>query len=159
MGVGAVFISTLALHKLPSPSNPPQSQQDILALAIPSVISFVVLSSIIIRASVTNVSFLSSNSPRPVPDGLSIPLFNLGKVLAAIPTTRSESKTNPDWPTHPNLSRITSQETTVDVLPNVPVDEVEKGDTRTSASRTRTETSQKEHEDSPDLEEIIVNNR
>lgn len=58
MGVGAVFISTLALHKLPLPSNPPQSQQDILALAIPPIASFIILSSIIIRALAANISFL-----------------------------------------------------------------------------------------------------
>ena len=59
MGVGAIFISTLAVHRLPSPSNPPQTQQDILALAIHPIVSFVVLSSIIIRASAVNYLFLS----------------------------------------------------------------------------------------------------
>ena len=55
MGVGAAFISTLALHKLPTPSNPPQNQQDILALAIPPIVCFVILSSIAIRASAINI--------------------------------------------------------------------------------------------------------
>lgn len=62
MGVGAVFISTLALHKLPPPSNPPQSQQDLLALVIPSIVSFVVLSSIIIREPLTFSSFFMTLS-------------------------------------------------------------------------------------------------
>ncbi|KAF8813994.1 Sodium/hydrogen exchanger [Phlegmacium glaucopus] len=91
MGVGAVFISTLARHKLPFPSNPPQSQQDILALAIPSIVSFVVLSSIIIH-------------------GLSIPFFNLGRgvsrTVTLTATMTNRSKTNSDWRTHLNLSHI-----------------------------------------------------
>ena len=63
MGVGAVFISTLALHYLPTPSNPPQNQQDILALSIYPIVSFVVLSSIIVRALAVNnfLSFIYSN--------------------------------------------------------------------------------------------------
>ncbi|KAF8814876.1 hypothetical protein BYT27DRAFT_6962753 [Phlegmacium glaucopus] len=120
MGVGAVFISTLALHKLPPPSNPPQSQQDILALAIPSIVSFVVLSSIFIH-------------------GLSIPLFNLGRCLTATATARS--KTNLDWPTHSDLTSF-SREATLDV-PNVGVDEGEKG--ATSTNDPRTDTLQQEH--------------
>jgi NhaP-type Na+/H+ or K+/H+ antiporter len=51
MGVGAVFVSTLALHKLPSPKYPPETQQDYLALMLQPIVTFVVLSSIIIRLS------------------------------------------------------------------------------------------------------------
>jgi len=51
MGVGAVFISTLALHRLPTPTDPPVTPQDHLALMIQPIVSFVVLSSIIIRKS------------------------------------------------------------------------------------------------------------
>jgi hypothetical protein len=49
MGVGAIFISTLALHKLPPPHDPPVTQQDYLALSLQPIVSFVVLASIIIR--------------------------------------------------------------------------------------------------------------
>ena len=49
MGVGAVFISTLALHRLPTPNDPPVTQQDHLSLMLQPIVSFVVLSSIIIR--------------------------------------------------------------------------------------------------------------
>ena len=59
MGVGAIFISTLALNYLPTPSNPHQTQQDILALSIYPIVSFAVLSSIIVRASVVNDFFIS----------------------------------------------------------------------------------------------------
>ncbi|KAJ4468221.1 Sodium/hydrogen exchanger [Lentinula aciculospora] len=50
MGVGAVFISTLALTELPTPHNPPQNQEELLALCIQPVVAFVVLGSIIIRS-------------------------------------------------------------------------------------------------------------
>ena len=49
MGVGAVFISTLALHKLPEPREPPQTQQDYLALSLEPIVLFIVLTSIVIR--------------------------------------------------------------------------------------------------------------
>jgi len=49
MGVGAVFISTLAIHRLPSPQDPPVTQQDYLSLSLQPIVSFIVLSSIIVR--------------------------------------------------------------------------------------------------------------
>ncbi|KDR75937.1 hypothetical protein GALMADRAFT_248743 [Galerina marginata CBS 339.88] len=82
MGVGAVFISTLALHRLPTPQNPPTSQQDLLALVLQPIVSFVVLSSIIIH-------------------GLSIPFFNLGmnvsRTVSLSATLTSRSRVYPEW--------------------------------------------------------------
>jgi hypothetical protein len=49
MGVGAVFISTLAVTKLPDPASPPQTQEDLLALTLQPIVSFVVLCSIFTR--------------------------------------------------------------------------------------------------------------
>lgn len=49
VGVGAIFIATLAAEKLPHPEGPPQNQADILALAIEPVIAFIVMCSILIR--------------------------------------------------------------------------------------------------------------
>ncbi|KAF9566811.1 hypothetical protein CPC08DRAFT_703783 [Agrocybe pediades] len=49
MGVGAVFISTLALHRLPPAADPPITQMDYLTLALHPIVSFVVFGSIIIR--------------------------------------------------------------------------------------------------------------
>lgn len=49
MGVGAVFISTLALTRLPKPNNPPQDQQELLAASLQPIVAFVVLGSILIR--------------------------------------------------------------------------------------------------------------
>ncbi|KAF9071112.1 Cation/H+ exchanger [Rhodocollybia butyracea] len=58
MGVGAVFISTLALTELSPPHNPPRNQEELLALYIQPVVAFIVLGSSIIH-------------------GLSIPFYSL----------------------------------------------------------------------------------
>jgi hypothetical protein len=60
MGVGAVFISTLAIHRLPSPQDPPVTQQDYLSLSLQPIVSFIVLSSIIIREYTFLVKMCSS---------------------------------------------------------------------------------------------------
>jgi len=51
IGVGAVFISTLASTVLPEPHNPPQNQVDMLGNTIQPVVAFMVLVSIAIRKS------------------------------------------------------------------------------------------------------------
>ena len=51
MGVGAVYTSTLAIQKLALPQNPPITQEDMLATALHPIVSFVVLNSIVVRAS------------------------------------------------------------------------------------------------------------
>ncbi|PPQ68203.1 hypothetical protein CVT25_015035 [Psilocybe cyanescens] len=99
MGVGAVFISTLALHRLPAPADPPVTQQDYLGLALQPIVSFVVLSSVIIH-------------------GLSIPFFNLGmnvsRTVSLSATLTSRSRVYPDWllgiGRHPSLPREPSSE-------------------------------------------------
>ncbi|CAK5263635.1 unnamed protein product [Mycena citricolor] len=58
MGVGAVFVSTLAVSRLPQPNNPPADQQELLAATLQPIVAFVVLGSIIVH-------------------GLSIPFFTL----------------------------------------------------------------------------------
>jgi len=68
MGVGAVFVSTLALHMLPAPNYPPQTQEDLLALTLQPIVTFVVLGSIIIH-------------------GLSIPFFNFGRSVQSRTST------------------------------------------------------------------------
>ncbi|KAJ7055722.1 Sodium/hydrogen exchanger family-domain-containing protein [Mycena amicta] len=59
MGVGAVFVSTLAISRLPTPNDPPANQQEHLAATLQPIVAFVVLGSIVIH-------------------GLSIPFFTLG---------------------------------------------------------------------------------
>ena len=52
MGVGAVFISTLALTRLPEPQSPPQGQPEYLAATLQPIVAFIVLGSILIRTSI-----------------------------------------------------------------------------------------------------------
>ncbi|KAH8828315.1 Sodium/hydrogen exchanger [Flagelloscypha sp. PMI_526] len=49
MGVGALFISTLATTKLPTPHDPPQGQAELLSAMMQPIVAFIVLSSIVIR--------------------------------------------------------------------------------------------------------------
>ncbi|KAG5637987.1 hypothetical protein H0H81_002348 [Sphagnurus paluster] len=76
MGVGAIFISSLALHKLPTPQNPPQNEEEMLAACLEPIVAFIVLGSIVIH-------------------GLSIPFFSLSKNTLTLTNTMT-SKT-PDW--------------------------------------------------------------
>ncbi|KAL5528414.1 hypothetical protein ACEPAF_7550 [Sanghuangporus sanghuang] len=62
MGVGAVFISALAISELPVPSNPPATQNELLATALHPIISFVVLGSIIIHGLSISVFYLGKNT-------------------------------------------------------------------------------------------------
>jgi len=83
MGVGAVFVSTLALTRLPTPQSPPQGQPEHLAATLQTIVSFVVLGSIITH-------------------GLSIPFFSLGKnmrtrTVSISRTWTSRGTTAPDW--------------------------------------------------------------
>jgi len=60
MGVGAVFVSSLAVHNLTKPESPPQGEEQLLAACLQPIVAYVVLGSIIIH-------------------GLSIPFYSLGK--------------------------------------------------------------------------------
>jgi sodium/hydrogen antiporter len=70
MGVGAIFIATLAQTKLPPPVYPPTNQVELLAGSIKPIVSFLVLCSVIIH-------------------GLSIPFFSLGRRVHTISRTHS----------------------------------------------------------------------
>lgn len=97
MGVGAVFISTLAIHRLPSPQNPPVTQQDYLSLALEPIVSFIVFSSIIIRQYTNKLQILLLIISA---DGLSIPFFNLGRNIsrnATLTRTLTNPLRTPDW--------------------------------------------------------------
>lgn len=66
MGVGAIFVSTLALSRLPTPHSPPANQQELLAATLQTLVSFVVLGSIVIRKSTrTNPDPRRLTSVRP----------------------------------------------------------------------------------------------
>lgn len=53
MGVGAIFVSTLALTRLPIPEDPthPQTQAELLAVVLQPIVAFVVMGSVLIRTS------------------------------------------------------------------------------------------------------------
>jgi len=75
IGVGAIFIVTLAQSRLEAPQNPPQSQQDILATVLQPIVSFVVLGSILTH-------------------GLSIPFFSIGRHTLTMSRSLVDQ---PDW--------------------------------------------------------------
>lgn len=83
MGVGAIFVSTLALTRLPTPQSPPKDQAEHLAATLQIIVSFIVLGSIIIH-------------------GLSIPFFTLGenvktRTLSITRTWTSRGANTPEW--------------------------------------------------------------
>jgi len=75
MGVGAIFISTLAATKLPTPSIPPENAIDVLALSVQPITYFIVLSSILIH-------------------GLTISFFSLGRRVHSRVASMSRTFTN-----------------------------------------------------------------
>ncbi|KAF9269025.1 hypothetical protein L218DRAFT_1072685 [Marasmius fiardii PR-910] len=59
MGVGAVFVTSLALTRLPNPQDPPQNQTEVLASMIQPIVAFIVLGSIIMHGlSVVILAFI-----------------------------------------------------------------------------------------------------
>ena len=79
--LGAVFISTLAVHKLPYPEGrDPETQPELLAKSIQPIIAFVVLCSILVH-------------------GLSIPFFSLGRRVHSVSRTWSRHGGAADWTT------------------------------------------------------------
>lgn len=61
-GIGALFISTLAIERLPTPVLPPESSLDVLALTIQPVTYFIVLCSIIAHGASPPLLFLAYES-------------------------------------------------------------------------------------------------
>ncbi|KAF8527478.1 Sodium/hydrogen exchanger family-domain-containing protein [Hysterangium stoloniferum] len=85
IGVGAIFISTLAVEQLPHPHDPPQNQVEFLAASIQPIVAFMVLTSIIIH-------------------GLSIPFFSLSRRVHSVSRTWSRHQSTdagigPEWAT------------------------------------------------------------
>lgn len=97
IGVGAIFISTLALSKLPNPQSPPQNQSERLAASLHPIVSFVVLGSILIRRSLNGSPFPQTPSFCHIADGLSIPFFNLGRRTVSLTSTWSRPPPTPEW--------------------------------------------------------------
>ncbi|KAI0720582.1 Sodium/hydrogen exchanger family-domain-containing protein [Cerioporus squamosus] len=74
MGIGAVFISTLAAEQLPEPESPPEGQVQLLAASIQPIVAFMVLVSIAVH-------------------GLSIPFFTFGRRVHSVSRTWSRHDT------------------------------------------------------------------
>ncbi|KAG2362844.1 Sodium/hydrogen exchanger family-domain-containing protein [Suillus spraguei] len=84
IGIGAIYISTLAAQQLPKPSNRPVNQTEFLALTIQPIVAFMVLCSVAIH-------------------GLSIPFSLLGQRVHSVGSrtwSRHASSNVPDWTTH-----------------------------------------------------------
>lgn len=84
IGIGAIYISTLAAQQLPKPSNPPTNQTEVLALTIQPIVAFMVLCSVAIH-------------------GLSIPFSLLGRRVHSVGSrtwSRHATSNVPDWTTH-----------------------------------------------------------
>lgn len=93
MGVGAIFISSLALHKLPQSHGALSSEEEILATSLETIVAFVVLCSIIIRDYVSFAEGVQITDCIFI-DGLSIPVCELGKRVfsskkSSTPTARN----------------------------------------------------------------------
>ncbi|KAG1829107.1 Sodium/hydrogen exchanger family-domain-containing protein [Suillus variegatus] len=110
MGVSAVFVSALALTRLPTPEDPPANQAQYLAAVIQPIVSFIVLGSIIVH-------------------GLSIPFFNMGRgvhshtVSLTMTWTSRNRATVPDW--------VLWARRAPDVVESAVDEDVEQGSTRT----------------------------
>ncbi|KDQ53540.1 hypothetical protein JAAARDRAFT_39225 [Jaapia argillacea MUCL 33604] len=83
MGVGAIFVSSLALTRLPTPQNPPADDAELLAATLQTIVAFVVLCSIFIH-------------------GLSIPFFSFGRKVHSRTVSLSQTWTTrnadgPEW--------------------------------------------------------------
>ncbi|KII86706.1 hypothetical protein PLICRDRAFT_43355 [Plicaturopsis crispa FD-325 SS-3] len=78
IGIGAVFISTLAAEKLQKAEDPPANQEQMLHATIQPIVAFMVLCSITIH-------------------GLSIPFFSLGRRVHSVSRTWSRHEPAADW--------------------------------------------------------------
>ncbi|KZT25414.1 hypothetical protein NEOLEDRAFT_361131 [Neolentinus lepideus HHB14362 ss-1] len=81
MGIGAIFISTLAAEQLPRPEGAPQNQYELLQASIQPIVAFMVLCSVAVH-------------------GLSIPFFSLGRRVHTVSRTWSRRDTlsnAPEW--------------------------------------------------------------
>lgn len=117
IGVGAIFISTLAATKLPTPSIPPENELDVLGLIVQPVTYCLVLCSVLVH-------------------GLSIPFFSLGRsmhsrVHSMTRTWTQASNQEPSW-----LSRVKrAGDVVVPTAPAVIIEEKEKGSSPSSSDK------------------------
>jgi sodium/hydrogen antiporter len=97
IGVGAIFISTLAVEQLPHAHDPPRNQVELLSASIQPIVAFMVLCSVAVH-------------------GLSIPFFSLGRRVHSVSRTWSRHQSTdlalgPEWATQ--TTRVTRMEDVV----------------------------------------------
>ncbi|KAI0826897.1 Sodium/hydrogen exchanger family-domain-containing protein [Trametes gibbosa] len=131
MGIGAVFISTLAAEQLPEPHSPPEGQTELLAASIQPIVAFMVLCSIAVH-------------------GLSIPFFTFGRRVHSVSRTWSRHNT---LETHGSRRRTILPEWTTQIRHVQPGEEIvinrdEREDSLTPVAGTSSE-EEKHAEDSP----------
>lgn len=115
IGIGAVYISTLAVELLPKPNNPPTNQTEFLALTIQPIVSFMVLCSVATH-------------------GLSIPFFSLGRRVHSVSSRTWSRHAAADWA--PQAKLVTRPE---DIVINRDrISEMEKGEAGTPAESSGT---------------------
>ncbi|KAG6331589.1 hypothetical protein ID866_7498, partial [Astraeus odoratus] len=106
IGIGAVYISTLALQYLPKPEDLPKGQAEFLASTIQPIVAFMVLCSVAIH-------------------GLSIPFFSLGRRVHSVSSrTWSRHYAGPEWTAQ--TTHVTRGEDIV--INRDPVSAMEKGE-------------------------------
>ena len=110
MGVGAVFVSTLALTRLPEPHSPPQNQPEYLAATLQTIVSFIVLGSIFIRTLLT----------RLIPYTTLTPLVHRRSLNPILLFQPSNSLTNTLPNTYPNITKQRSPRMATRVAAHIP---------------------------------------
>ncbi|KAF8322645.1 hypothetical protein DL93DRAFT_2050485, partial [Clavulina sp. PMI_390] len=131
MGVGAIFISTLAVESIPhfdpvAEGRPPETQLELLAASMQPIVSFIVLISIAIH-------------------GLSIPFFSLGKRVHSISRTWSRHTSldpsgAPEWADQ--TRRVTrADEIIINRDPVLPISQADEAEIIEKLERGELETS------------------
>ncbi|KAI0076338.1 hypothetical protein K474DRAFT_1663178 [Panus rudis PR-1116 ss-1] len=120
MGIGAIFISTLAAEQLPHPHDPPEGQTELLAASIQPIVAFMVLCSITIH-------------------GLSIPFFSLGRRVHSVSRTWSRHDT---FGRHHSLPEWANQTRRVERGEEIVINrdrDLERGEVEVEEKRSRRE--------------------
>lgn len=116
IGIGAVYISTLAVESLPRPNYPPTNQTEYLALTIQPIVSFMVLCSVATH-------------------GLSIPFFSLSRRVHSVGSrTLSRHPPDPEWALQ---TRVVSRPEDI-VINRDHISEMEKGEAGVSTESSGT---------------------
>ncbi|VDC00420.1 unnamed protein product [Peniophora sp. CBMAI 1063] len=125
MGIGAIFISTLAAQQLPEAEEPPVGSAQLTRATIQPIVAFMVVVSIVVH-------------------GLSIPFFSLGRRVHTVTRTWSRQPSLPDWAMH--TRPITRGEDIV--INRDDVDAAERGELGPIESATAAADAEKEKEGS-----------